>query len=162
TKAWLWTFVAGLFTALAARGTRAATALTELLTVIETCRQQSRNVFAYVTVTVQAHFARQPMPSLLPESRTIDDSATHVLVYGSVGLERYFAHLRRPQRRPSRPAPAAPAGRRSIRRSRATLPSLRATSAALHLIRVGSGGPKKSAAAPSRGAVAAGVRNRGK
>jgi transposase len=37
-------------------------------TVMETCRQQSRNVFAYVTVAVQAHFARQPMPSLLPES----------------------------------------------------------------------------------------------
>ncbi|HEY7315585.1 MAG TPA: transposase [Gemmataceae bacterium] len=39
-----------------------------MLTVIETCRQQSRNVFAYVTVAVQAHFARQPIPSLLPES----------------------------------------------------------------------------------------------
>jgi hypothetical protein len=39
-----------------------------MLTVIETCRQLSRNVFAYVTVAVQAHFARQPMPSLLPES----------------------------------------------------------------------------------------------
>src|SRR5215472_12055414 len=32
TKAWLWTFVAGLFTVFAVRGTRAATALTELLT----------------------------------------------------------------------------------------------------------------------------------
>jgi hypothetical protein len=32
TKAWLWTFVAGLFTVFAARGTRAAMALTELLT----------------------------------------------------------------------------------------------------------------------------------
>ena len=42
-----------------------------MLTVIETCRQQSRNVFAYVTVADQAHFARQTMPSLLPESRTI-------------------------------------------------------------------------------------------
>jgi transposase len=39
-----------------------------MLTVIETCRQQSQKVFAYVTVAVQAHFARQPMPSLLPES----------------------------------------------------------------------------------------------
>jgi transposase len=39
-----------------------------MLTVIETCRQQSRNVFAYVTVAVQAHFARQPMPSLLPRA----------------------------------------------------------------------------------------------
>lgn len=32
TKAWLWTFVAGLFTVFAVRGMRAATALTELLT----------------------------------------------------------------------------------------------------------------------------------
>jgi transposase len=39
-----------------------------MLTVIETCRQQSRNVFAYVTGAVQAHCARQPIPSLLPES----------------------------------------------------------------------------------------------
>ncbi len=39
-----------------------------LLTVIETCRQQSRNVFAYVTEAVRAHFAAQPPPSLLPES----------------------------------------------------------------------------------------------
>ncbi len=38
------------------------------LTAIQTCRQQSRNVFAYVTAAVQAHFAPQPMPSLLPES----------------------------------------------------------------------------------------------
>ena len=36
-------------------------------TVMETWRQQSRNVFAYVTVAVQAHFARQTMPSLFPE-----------------------------------------------------------------------------------------------
>ena len=39
-----------------------------MLTVMETCRQQSRNVLAYVTVAVQAHFAWQPMPSLFPES----------------------------------------------------------------------------------------------
>src|SRR5262245_33658580 len=38
-----------------------------LLTVIETCRQQSRDVFAYVSAAVQAHFAHQPTPSLLPE-----------------------------------------------------------------------------------------------
>jgi transposase len=37
-----------------------------MLTVIETCRQQSRNVFAYVTAAVQAHFAHEPTPSLLP------------------------------------------------------------------------------------------------
>ena len=38
-----------------------------LLTVIETCRQQSRDVFAYVTAAVQAHCADRPTPSLLPE-----------------------------------------------------------------------------------------------
>jgi len=37
-----------------------------MLTVIETCRQQSRDVFGYVTAAVQAHFAGQPTPSLLP------------------------------------------------------------------------------------------------
>lgn len=37
-----------------------------LLTVIETCRQQSRDVFAYVTAAVEAHFADQPPPSLRP------------------------------------------------------------------------------------------------
>ena len=37
-----------------------------MLTVIETCRQQSRNVFEYVTSAVQRHFAQQPIPSLLP------------------------------------------------------------------------------------------------
>jgi transposase len=39
-----------------------------MLTVIETCRQQSRNVFTYVTAAVEAHFAHQPTPSLLPGS----------------------------------------------------------------------------------------------
>jgi transposase len=37
-----------------------------MLTVIETCRQQSRRVIAYVTASVQAHFARQQTPSPLP------------------------------------------------------------------------------------------------
>jgi transposase len=37
-----------------------------MLTVIETCRQQSRNVFAYVTAAVQAHFAQHATPSILP------------------------------------------------------------------------------------------------
>jgi transposase len=37
-----------------------------MLTVIETCRQQSRDVFAYVTAGVQAHFAQHATPSLLP------------------------------------------------------------------------------------------------
>jgi hypothetical protein len=36
------------------------------LTVIETCRQQSRDVCAYVTAAVRAHGAGQPTPSLLP------------------------------------------------------------------------------------------------
>jgi transposase len=37
-----------------------------MLTVIETCRQQSRNVFVYVSAAVEAHFADQPPPSLRP------------------------------------------------------------------------------------------------
>ena len=37
-----------------------------MLTAIETCRQQRRNVFEFVTAAVQAHFARQSAPSLLP------------------------------------------------------------------------------------------------
>jgi len=36
-----------------------------MLTVIETCRQQRRNVFAFVTNAVEAHLARQSAPSLL-------------------------------------------------------------------------------------------------
>lgn len=36
-----------------------------MLTVIETCRQQSRNAFAFVTAAVQAHFTHGPSPSLL-------------------------------------------------------------------------------------------------
>ena len=39
-----------------------------MLTVIESCRQQSRNVFDYVTAAVQAHFAQQRPQSLLPEA----------------------------------------------------------------------------------------------
>jgi len=39
-----------------------------MLTVIESCRQQQRNVFEYVTAAVQAHFAHQPTPTLLPEA----------------------------------------------------------------------------------------------
>jgi hypothetical protein len=37
-----------------------------MLTVIETCRQQRRNVFSFVTAAVEAHLAHQPAPSLLP------------------------------------------------------------------------------------------------
>ena len=36
-----------------------------LLTVIETCRQQSRNVFQFLTTAVKALFANQSTPSLL-------------------------------------------------------------------------------------------------
>jgi transposase len=35
-----------------------------MLTVIETCRQQQRNTFAYVTQTLEAQFANQPRPNL--------------------------------------------------------------------------------------------------
>jgi transposase len=37
-----------------------------MLTVIETCRQQRRNVFAFLTNVVEAHLAHQPAPLLLP------------------------------------------------------------------------------------------------
>jgi transposase len=37
-----------------------------MLTVIETCRQQDRPVFRYLTDAVQAHFARSRCPSLIP------------------------------------------------------------------------------------------------
>ena len=35
-----------------------------MLTVVETCRQQSRNVFTFVTTAVEAHLHHQPTPSL--------------------------------------------------------------------------------------------------
>jgi transposase len=38
-----------------------------LLSVIETCRQQARDVFAYVVDAVKALWAGQPTPSLLPD-----------------------------------------------------------------------------------------------
>jgi transposase len=37
-----------------------------MLTVIETCRRQNRNVYAWLTDAVQARLADQPTPSLLP------------------------------------------------------------------------------------------------
>jgi transposase len=37
-----------------------------ILTVIETCHKQSRNSFEYLTAAIQAHFAGQSAPSLLP------------------------------------------------------------------------------------------------
>jgi transposase len=36
-----------------------------MLTVVETCRQQHRNAFAFLTQAVAAHLAHQPAPSLL-------------------------------------------------------------------------------------------------
>jgi transposase len=39
-----------------------------ILTVVETCRQQSRNVFEYLTTALEAHFALQAAPSLRPEA----------------------------------------------------------------------------------------------
>jgi transposase len=37
-----------------------------ILTVVETCRQQSRSVFEYLTTAMEAHFTHEPAPSLLP------------------------------------------------------------------------------------------------
>jgi transposase len=37
-----------------------------LLTVIESCRQQGRNAFAFITAAIQAHLSHQLTPSLLP------------------------------------------------------------------------------------------------
>ncbi|MFK7778975.1 MAG: IS66 family transposase, partial [Gimesia sp.] len=37
-----------------------------MLTIIETCRQQNRNIFEYVTESMTNTFANQPPPSLLP------------------------------------------------------------------------------------------------
>ena len=37
-----------------------------LLTVVETCRRQKRNTFAWLANAVQSHLSRQPAPSLLP------------------------------------------------------------------------------------------------
>lgn len=38
-----------------------------ILTVVETCRQQSRSVFDYLTTAMQAHFAHESAPPLLPQ-----------------------------------------------------------------------------------------------
>jgi transposase len=46
-----------------AKGSRFVEAI---LTVVETCRIQSRSPFAYLTSAIAAHFASQPAPSLLP------------------------------------------------------------------------------------------------
>ena len=39
-----------------------------MLTIIETCRQQDRPVFDYLTAAVAAHFAGHDCPSLLPRA----------------------------------------------------------------------------------------------
>lgn len=39
-----------------------------LLTAIETCRQQSRSVFQFVTATTRLHDAQRPAPPLRPEA----------------------------------------------------------------------------------------------
>lgn len=39
-----------------------------MLTVIETCRQQCRNAFAFITNAIQAHLCHQPTPSLIPRA----------------------------------------------------------------------------------------------
>jgi transposase len=39
-----------------------------MLTVIETCRQQGRNVFSFLTAAVESHLAHQSAPSLLPRA----------------------------------------------------------------------------------------------
>jgi transposase len=85
-RAWLWTFVevAGVeptnnaaerslrhaviwrrlsFGTQSDRGSRF---VETALSVIETCRQQHRDVFEFVTQSVEAHFQHQPAPKLLP------------------------------------------------------------------------------------------------
>ncbi len=39
-----------------------------ILTVVETCHRQSRSSFQYLAAAMQAHFAGQPVPSLLPRA----------------------------------------------------------------------------------------------
>jgi hypothetical protein len=42
-----------------------------MLTTIETCRLQERNIFEYLTAAVEAHIAKRPAPSLLPALSTV-------------------------------------------------------------------------------------------
>jgi transposase len=44
--------------------------LERILTVSETCRKQKRNAFEYLVAAVEARFANQPAPSLLPPETT--------------------------------------------------------------------------------------------
>src|SRR6185369_7644278 len=84
-RAWLWTFLEQeveptnnaseralrhaviwrklSFGTQSARGSRS---VERMLTTIETCRLQRRNVFHYLTAAITAHLAQQPVPSLLP------------------------------------------------------------------------------------------------
>lgn len=39
-----------------------------ILTIVETCRQQSRPVFQYLTAAIQARYAAKPTPTLLPRA----------------------------------------------------------------------------------------------
>jgi transposase len=39
-----------------------------MLTVIETYRQQGRDVLAFLSATIQAHLAHQPAPSILAKA----------------------------------------------------------------------------------------------
>ena len=51
------------------QGTRTAkgrTARETLWTVAATCRQQGRSLYRYLVDAVSAHFAQQPLPSLMP------------------------------------------------------------------------------------------------
>jgi len=47
------------------QGERGSRFVETMLSVIETCRQQKRDVFRFVTAAVEAHFARRPAPLLL-------------------------------------------------------------------------------------------------
>ncbi len=48
------------------QSTRGSRFVERMLTTIETCRLQKRNVFEYLTAAVEAHLAKRPAPSLLP------------------------------------------------------------------------------------------------
>ena len=39
-----------------------------ILTVVETCRRESRNLFGYVRQAIEARFASRPTPPLLSEA----------------------------------------------------------------------------------------------
>ena len=39
-----------------------------ILTVSETCRQQKRSPYQYLIAAMEAHFAKQPAPALLPQA----------------------------------------------------------------------------------------------